>query len=151
MVDFAKSRTPGRMRQFVQPIKSAKEVCGRREFFTYRDLGLKEATDGRIGGMTMAIRKAMNQSTGWHYHTCEAQINYCLKGWADVVFEDGTQVRIKAGDLEYIPGGLIHNEVATSDDLETIEICIPAEMGTIAVDPPEWWLEQEMDHGRSRG
>src|SRR3546814_5375925 len=86
--------------------------------------------------MTMTIRKAMSQPTGWHYHTCEAQINYCLKGWADLVFEDGTEVRVKAGDFEYIPGGVVHNEVATSDDLEAIEICIPAEMGTVAVDPP---------------
>ncbi len=146
----AETRSENRPRHFKQPVHTAKEVGGRREFFSYRDLGLKEATDGRIGGMKMAIRKAMSKPTGWHYHTCEAQINYCLKGWADIVFEDGTEIRIEAGDLEYIPGGIVHNEVATSDDLETIEICIPAEMDTVAVDPPDWW-EQETTPQRKTG
>src|SRR3546814_12551664 len=115
MNSHAKSPTEIKRRQLIQPIHSAPEAFGRREFFTYRDLGLKEATNGRIGGMPMTIRKAMSQPTGWHYHTCEAQINYCLQGWADLVFEDGTEVRVKAGDCEYIQGVVVQKEVATSD------------------------------------
>jgi mannose-6-phosphate isomerase-like protein (cupin superfamily) len=122
--NVAKIPTGKRRKQLITSIHSAREVVGRREFFRYRDLGLSEAT-------------------GWHYHTCEAQVSLCLKGWADIVFEDGTEIRIKAGDFEYIPGGVLHNEVATSDDLEAIEISIPADMGTVPVDPPAWWLARE--------
>jgi quercetin dioxygenase-like cupin family protein len=143
--NLAKSMMEQHQRHLIMPIDAAKEISGRREFFTYRDLGLKEATNGRIGGTTMKIRKTMSEPTGWHYHTCEAQLNYCLKGWCDIVFEDGTEIRIKSGDLEYIPGGVIHNEIATSDDLETIEICIPADMGTVAVAPPAWWLARQRE------
>jgi hypothetical protein len=34
-----------------------------------------------------------------------------------------------------IPGGLPHQEIATSDDLELVEVSVPAEMGTEACDP----------------
>jgi hypothetical protein len=29
-----------------------------------------------------------------------------------------------------------HNEIGTSDDLEILEVCLPADMGTVPVDPP---------------
>jgi hypothetical protein len=29
-----------------------------------------------------------------------------------------------------------HNEIATSDDLEILEVCLPSDMGTVPVDPP---------------
>ena len=132
-----------RPKQLIVPLRSGKEVKGRRDFFTYRDLGLKEATDGRFGATAMTMRSAMAQATGWHYHTCEAQITLCLSGWADLVFEDGTEIRIKAGDFQYIPGGVLHNEIATSEDLESIEISIPSDLGTVAVDPPAWWVDRE--------
>ena len=35
-----------------------------------------------------------------------------------------------------IPGGMKHNETATSDTMELLEISLPAEMGTVACDPP---------------
>jgi hypothetical protein len=34
-----------------------------------------------------------------------------------------------------IPGGLPHQEIATSDDLELVEISVPAETGTQPCDP----------------
>ena len=32
--------------------------------------------------------------------------------------------------------GLKHNEIGTSDDLEILEVSLPGEIGTVAVDPP---------------
>ncbi len=37
----------------------------------------------------------------------------------------------------YIPGGLRHNELATSATLEILEVSVPADMGTVPCDPPE--------------
>jgi quercetin dioxygenase-like cupin family protein len=81
----------------------------------------------------------MTQPTGWHYHVCEGQFVYMLSGWVDLEFEDGQQLRIQSGESLYIPGGLRHNETAASRDLELLEISVPADMGTVACDPPEGW------------
>ena len=143
MTDAVKSLPGLPRRQLIRSIHTAPEMPGRREFFIYRDLGLNEATGGRIGAKTMKIKKAMSEPTGWHYHVCEAQINYVVKGWYDIAFEDGTEMRVKAGDFQYVPGGLLHAELATSDDVESIEISIPADMGTVAVAAPAWWTERE--------
>jgi mannose-6-phosphate isomerase-like protein (cupin superfamily) len=62
-----------------------------------------------------------------------------LNGWVDLVFEDGQKVRLQSGESLYIPGGLRHNEIGASRDLELLEISVPADMGTVACDPPEGW------------
>ena len=58
-----------------------------------------------------------------------------LSGWIDLSFEDQT-IRIEEGDSLYIPGGIPHNEIATSDTFDLIEISVPADMGTEPCDPP---------------
>ena len=111
-------------------------VPGRREFFKYRDLGVADASGGGMKAQVMSAIKGMTQPTGWHYHKCEAQFVYMMKGWVDLEFEDGRKIRLKAGESLMIPGGLKHNEVGTSDDLEILEVVMPADMGTQACDPP---------------
>ena len=39
--------------------------------------------------------------------------------------------------LIYIPDGLRHNETATSETFELLEMSVPADMGTDSCDPPE--------------
>ena len=62
----------------------------------------------------------MTQPTGWQYHVCEHQFVYALKGWVELEFENGEMYRLEAGDSVYIPGGVQHNELRTSDDLEIL-------------------------------
>ena len=98
-------------------------VEGRRDFFTYRGhagLGL-----GQLGA-----------PTGWHYHVCEHQFVYVLNGWVELEFEGGEMLRCGSGDTVYIPGGLKHNELRTSDDFEILEISTPGEIGTVPCDQP---------------
>ena len=111
-------------------------VPGRRKFFRYRDLGVSAATGGRMRAQVMEAITGMTEPTGWHTHECEAQFVYVLKGWVELEFEDGTNCRLEAGDSVFIPGGMLHQETRTSDDLEILEVSVPAEMGTVAVDPP---------------
>jgi mannose-6-phosphate isomerase-like protein (cupin superfamily) len=59
-----------------------------------------------------------------------------LSGWVDLEFAGGRVERIKAGDSMYIPGGTPHNETATSDAFELLEVSIPADMGTEVCDAP---------------
>jgi quercetin dioxygenase-like cupin family protein len=111
-------------------------VEGRRTFFKYRDLGVTAASNGWMRAQVMSTVTGMTKPTGWHYHVCEGQFVYTLKGWVELEFEDGTSCRLETGDSCFIPGGMHHNEIATSDDLEILEVCLPSDMGTVPVDPP---------------
>lgn len=111
-------------------------VPGRRTFFTYRDLGVSDATSGKMRAQVMSAITGMTEPTGWHYHVCEGQFVYALQGWVDLEFETGEVLRLQAGESLFIPGGMRHNEISTSADLEILEISIPADMGTVPCDRP---------------
>ena len=117
-------------------VGTAPQVAGRRDFFVYRDLGVTEASLGQLRAQTVTAVRGMTEPTGWHYHVCEGQFVYALKGWVDLEFETGEKIRVEQGDSLFIPGGMRHNETAASDDLEILELSVPAEMGTVACDPP---------------
>src|SRR5688572_8132736 len=65
-------------------------VPGRREFFKYRDLGVKLASKGRARANKSDSIASMVEPTGWHYHLCDFQFVYFLKGKIILEFEDGT-------------------------------------------------------------
>ncbi len=115
-------------------------VPGRRAFLKYRDLGVTTASDGRIRAQITSAEAGLSRPTGWHTHICEGQLVYMLSGWIDLTFEDQT-IRIEEGDSLYIPGGVPHNEIATSDKFDLIEVSVPADMGTEPCDPPPGWTE----------
>ncbi|MCX7212706.1 MAG: cupin domain-containing protein [Burkholderiales bacterium] len=112
-------------------------VPGRRAFFTYRDLMVAAATGGKLRAQVMSSSQGLSQPTGWHYHVCEAQFIYALKGWVDLEFEDGRTIRLQAGESMLIPGGMKHNEIATSTEFELLEVTLPGEMGTVPCDKPD--------------
>ena len=114
-------------------------VVGRRDWLQYLDAGLEEASGGRVRATLSTATGAMVTETGWHYHECEMQIGYITKGWIEMQYEDGTEVRLEAGDIMFVPGGVKHNELRTSDDIAGLEISIPAQMGTISCEKPEGW------------
>jgi quercetin dioxygenase-like cupin family protein len=110
-------------------------VPGRRAFFKYRDLGATAASKGHMRAQVTSAEAGMSRPTGWHYHLCESQFVYVLKGWLELEFADGP-VRLEAGDSIYIPGNMPHNEIRTADTFEILEVSVPAEMGTKACEPP---------------
>jgi quercetin dioxygenase-like cupin family protein len=112
-------------------------VAGRRAFFKYRDLGVTDATDGQMRAQVTSATQGMGKPTGWHYHVCDQQFVYMLKGWVDLEFEDGTKVRLMPGDSMMIPGGMRHNETGTADELEILEVSVPAQMNTVVCDKPQ--------------
>jgi mannose-6-phosphate isomerase-like protein (cupin superfamily) len=111
-------------------------VAGRRDFFSYRDLDLKAPSGGQMRGQIMKANRGMTQPTGWHYHTCEGQFVYLLNGWVELEFETGETLRLEQGDSVFIPGGMKHNELRTSDDFEALELSTPGELGTVPCDKP---------------
>ena len=111
-------------------------VPGRREFFRYRELGVTEGSNAAMRAQVAEAKQGLSEPTGWHYHVCDQQFIYMLKGWVDLEFEDGRKVRLKQGDSMMIPGGTRHNETATSEEMDILEISVPAKMGTVVCEKP---------------
>ena len=97
----------------------------------YRDLGLAAASGGRIGAKHIRAIRPFDQPTGWHWHDMTGHFVIILKGWITFRFAgvDG-EVTVKAGSCLSQPAGVAHNVIARSDDLELIEINMPADYGT---------------------
>ena len=114
-------------------------VKGRRDFFKYRDLGVADASAGTMRAQVMSSSQGMSRPTGWHYHECDGQFIYILKGWVDLEFEDGHTIRVEQGDSLFIPGHMRHNEIRTSAEMEILEVSVPGTMGTTPCEPPSDW------------
>lgn len=109
---------------------------GLRPCFEYRDLGIAEATGGRAMAHVIRARVGDKAGFGWHKHVLEFQMYYVLKGWIEFDYEGVGVVRAEAGSCVNQPPGIRHAEMAHSDDLELIEITLPAEFKTVDVDAP---------------
>ena len=112
-------------------------VGGRRDFMTYRDLGVTAASNGRIRAQVTSSEDGLSEPTGWHVHLCDGQFVYMISGWVELEFAGSRKVTIAAGDSAYIPGGTPHNETRTSDNFELLEVSVPADMGTEVCPAPE--------------
>src|SRR5882762_8107872 len=99
---------------------------GLRAYFEYRDLGIQRATRGKVVAHVIRARPAKAPQGEWHWHDCELQFVYVLKGWALFEYEGIGKVRMKAGSCFYQPPRIRHRELEHSKDLEMIEIVSPA-------------------------
>lgn len=108
---------------------------GLRSFFEYRDLGIRDATGGAVvAHVIRAIPGAHAQPTR-HHHEVQFQMVYVLKGWVRFDYEGQGEVTLRAGSCVLQPPGIRHTELAHSDDVEMIEIVMPAQFATV-VDGP---------------
>ena len=63
-----------------------------------------------------------------HYHTVGFQLIFCYRGWVDLVYEDqGEPFRLFAGNCVIQPPEIRHKVLYASDNIEVIEIGVPAE------------------------
>ncbi len=63
-----------------------------------------------------------------HYHTVGFQLIFCIAGWVDLVYEDqGEPFRLHAGDCVIQPPEIRHRVLYASDNIEVVEIGVPAE------------------------
>ncbi len=63
-----------------------------------------------------------------HYHKVGFQLIFCINGWVDVLYEDqGGLRRLTPGDCFIQPPEIRHRVMEASDDLQVIEIGVPAE------------------------
>ncbi len=63
-----------------------------------------------------------------HFHKVGFQLIFCVGGWVDVVYEDqGPPMRLTRGDCFIQPPEIRHRVLEASDNVEVIEIGVPAE------------------------
>lgn len=126
---------------------------GLREFMEYRDLGIADATNGAFRAHIVRIKDEHKgegdhdmHTTGVHQHLCDFQMFYVLKGWVKFIYDgEGGAKTFGPGDCVLQPAGIVHNELACSDDLELIEIYSPAVHETRGVDKDLMVQEEAAD------
>jgi mannose-6-phosphate isomerase-like protein (cupin superfamily) len=112
---------------------------GLREIFEYRDLGIKDATQGDyIAPIVRANGKEMSDEVQeWHIHECTFQFVYVLEGWAKFEYAGQGIQTIKKGDCINQRPMIPHREIACSKDFAVLELVAPADFKTKIVDPPD--------------
>ncbi len=126
--------------KFVHNLASGAEwTPGLREIFDYRDLGIKEGTNGDYVAHIIRAngKKQKDAVQHWHIHECTFQFVLVLNGWATFEYEGQGQHTIRKGDAILQTPMIKHREIACSDDFEVLEIVAPANFETKVVDPPE--------------
>ena len=103
---------------------------GLRSFFEYRDLGIKNATDGRVVAHVIRAAGGTEFSGQPHIHKTAFQLVYVLKGWIEFEYEGQGTVRLEAGSCVHQPPEIRHREIGHSADVEMLEIVLPADFAT---------------------
>lgn len=109
---------------------NAEFTRGLRSFFEYRDLGIKQATEGRVVAHVIHSAAGREFSSQPHLHETTFQMVYVLKGWIEFEYEGQGHVRLEAGSCVYQPPGIRHRELGHSDDIEMLEIVMPGDFAT---------------------
>ena len=110
--------------------KDAAFERGRRSFYEYRDLGIKKATEGRVAAHVIRAAAGTEFSSQPHAHKTEFQLVYILKGWIEFEYEGQGVVRLEAGSCVHQPPNIRHRELGHSEDIEMLEIVLPAGFAT---------------------
>lgn len=107
-----------------------------RNYFEYRDLGIKRATRGKVVAHVIRARPGKAPHGEWHWHDVDVQFVYVLKGSAVFEYEGIGRVSMKAGTCFYQPPRIRHREIRHSPDLQMIEFVSPARFKTYSAGQP---------------
>lgn len=100
---------------------------GLRSFFEYRDLGIRQATEGRVVAHVIRAAAGEEFSGQPHLHETTFQLVYVLKGWIEFEYEGQGIVRLEAGSCVHQPPGIRHREIGHSPDVEMLEVVMPGD------------------------
>ena len=103
---------------------------GLRAFFEYRDLGIKNATQGKFGAQVIRAVPGVENEGDWHSHDLDFQMIYVTQGWVIIDYEGQGEQVLRAGSCALQPPGIHHRVLRHSDDMELVEITSPAEFDT---------------------
>jgi mannose-6-phosphate isomerase-like protein (cupin superfamily) len=106
---------------------------GLRAYAHYRDLGVAEASRGLARAHVIRLIGPCNPAevSKLHFHDVEFQMVYVLKGWVKTYMEGQGETLMKQGSAWTQPPRLKHLILDYSDDVELLEVILPAEFKTV--------------------
>ena len=106
---------------------------GLRAYAQYRDLGIAAASHGLAQAHVVRLIGPCNPAevSKLHYHDVEFQMVYVLKGWVKTYMEGEGETLMKAGSAWTQPPRIKHLIMDYSDDVELLEVILPAEFKTV--------------------
>lgn len=106
---------------------------GLRTYAQYRDLGIANATNGLAQAHVIRLIGPCNPAevSKLHFHDVEFQMVYVLKGWVKTYMEGQGETLMKEGSCWTQPPRIKHLVMDYSDDVELLEVILPAEFKTV--------------------
>ena len=106
---------------------------GLRTYARYRDLGIADATAGLARAHVIRLIGPCNRDevAKLHYHDVEFQMVYVLKGWVKSYLEGIGETLMKEGSSWTQPPRIRHMILDHSDDVELLEVILPADFKTV--------------------
>ena len=111
---------------------------GFRPWSLSRDLGMIAATGGMVDAHVNRRARPFNaeEISHRHFHNVHYQMIYVLKGWMRSEFEGHGEILMKEGSCWLQPPRPKHTVMGFSDDLELLEVIIPAKYDTVMLNEP---------------
>ena len=106
---------------------------GLRPYSAYRDLGIAPATSGMVQAHVIRMTKPFSAEEVAipHYHDVDFQMVYVLKGWVKTYMDGQGETLMKEGSAWTQPPRIRHMILDYSDDVELLEVILPAEFKTV--------------------
>jgi hypothetical protein len=106
---------------------------GLRAYAHYRDLGVAAASHGLAQAHVIRLIGPCNPAevSKLHFHDVEFQMVYVLKGWVKTYMEGEGETLMQAGSAWTQPPRIKHLIMDYSDDVELLEVILPAEFKTV--------------------
>jgi len=106
---------------------------GLRTYAKYRDLGVAEASAGVARAHVIRLIGPCEPEvvSKLHFHDVDFQMVYVLKGWVKTYLEGVGETTFKMGGSWTQPSRIKHLIMDYSDDVELLEVILPAEFKTV--------------------
>ena len=106
---------------------------GLRTYAQYRDLGIAATSHGLARAHVIRLIGPCNPAevSKLHFHDVEFQMVYVLKGWVKTYMEGQGETLMKEGSAWTQPPRIRHLILDYSDDVELLEVILPAEFKTV--------------------
>jgi hypothetical protein len=106
---------------------------GLRTYAKYRDLGIADASGGLARAHVIRLIGPCNPAevSKLHFHDIEFQMVYVLKGWVKTYMEGQGETLMQEGSAWTQPPRIKHLIMDYSDDVELLEVILPAEFKTV--------------------
>jgi hypothetical protein len=106
---------------------------GLRTYAKYRDLGVADASGGVARAHVIRLIGPCNPDvvSKLHFHDVDFQMVYVLKGWVKTYMEGVGETMFQTGSSWTQPPRIKHLIMDYSDDVELLEVILPADFKTV--------------------